>query len=352
MKTLPTICQRIVAINLPYKSERRISLSRNLGETGIARPDDITWTKALSGDWSPPPPWWQAGNGAWGCLMSHVRAVQDAIMDGVETLCLLEDDVVFHPRATEMLERLLWELPDDWDQVYLGGQNLRQPENLPGKSYVMRAKNINRTHGFILRRKVFARFLQHVLNAPDYITNPGWHIDHQLGAAHEKRFWNTYIPAWWLCGQEAGSSNISGRDNPRKWWQPRKYSPGLPIIHVPATISAQELQASKIHLHPGWHLHQNTFQDVGLNDCVGEPDKLRKWLTMIANESIDLYRLPALQHPQISFEEIQAVWPAGAIALHEANLCELIHYPFNGLFPHPLAQHASRQAFTGSSLVV
>ncbi len=134
MKTLAALCQRIVVINLPYKPERRAALARNLGQTGIARPDDITWATAISGDWSPPPAWWGAGNGAWGCLMSHVRAVQDAIMDGVETLCLLEDDVVFHPQAALMLERLLWELPKDWDQVYLGGQHLKEAETLPGKS--------------------------------------------------------------------------------------------------------------------------------------------------------------------------------------------------------------------------
>ena len=113
---LHEFCDRIVAINLPYKPERRSALTRNLGETGLARPDDITWTKAISGDWCPPPSWWGAGNGAWGCLMSHVRAVQDAMMDGVETLCLLEDDVLFHPKAGEMLERLLRELPGDWRQ--------------------------------------------------------------------------------------------------------------------------------------------------------------------------------------------------------------------------------------------
>jgi GR25 family glycosyltransferase involved in LPS biosynthesis len=78
--------------------------------------------------------------------MSHVRAVQDAMMDGVETLCLLEDDVVFHPKAGAMLVRLLRELPDDWDQVYLGGQHLKEPEVIPGKSFVWRARNINRTH--------------------------------------------------------------------------------------------------------------------------------------------------------------------------------------------------------------
>lgn len=73
-------------------------------------------------------------------------------MDGVETLCLLEDDVVFHPKAGEMLERLLQELPEDWDQVYLGRQHLKEPEVIPGKSFVWRARNINRTHAFILLR--------------------------------------------------------------------------------------------------------------------------------------------------------------------------------------------------------
>ncbi len=257
-------------------------------------------------------------------------------MDGVETLCLLEDDVVFHPKAGEMLERLLRELPEDWDQVYLGGQHLKEPDVIPGKSFVWRARNINRTHAFILRRKVFGRFLQHVLHAPDYLENKGFHIDHQLGTAHERRTWNTYVPAWWLCGQEAGASNISGRDNPRKWWQPRRYSTGLPFIIVPHDIPQADLNAAKPHLHPGWNLVGNTYQDIGLNACVNNPDKLRKWLLMIANEAIDLYKLPAIQHPNITQAEIETAWPAGAHHLFDVDLNEMANYPHNDLFPHPI----------------
>ena len=37
---------------------------------------------------NPAPAWWQAGDAAWGCLMSHVMAVQEALLDGVERLLL------------------------------------------------------------------------------------------------------------------------------------------------------------------------------------------------------------------------------------------------------------------------
>ncbi len=326
---------KISAINLPYKNERRAAVEARC-RLPFAANGAVTWQTAVPGDWCPAPAWWKAGNGAWGCLMSHVRVVQDAVMDGTEMLCVLEDDVCFHPQAKEMLDRLLREAPDDWDQIYLGGQHLKEPLPVTGRPFVLRGVNVNRTHAFILRRRVFARYLQHVLHAPDYMAHGAWHIDHQLGIAHERRDWNVYCPAWWLAGQDEGSSNISGRTNPRYWWHWRKYAPGLPFIHVPAGQTL--LNGTAQQLHPGWNPKPGTAEDTGLDACVGNRDKLAHWLHMIAAEAIALGRLPCWQHAGISLAEVRAVWPAGAFALGEADLPQLLDYPFNGLFPHPLAE--------------
>lgn len=224
----------IFVINLPFKPDRRERISRHLVEMGLVRSaEEIRWVKAISGDWCWPPHWWRSGNGSWGCLMSHLRIVQDALMEGLESYLVLEDDAVFQPQALEMLERLMREVPQDWDQIYLGGQHLKPVEEVPGAPFVLRANNVNRTHGFILRRRAFARFQQHIMHAPDYIEHHRWHIDHQLGLAHERREWNVYAPAWWICGQEEGGSNISGRTNPRQWWHPQGYSRDLPLILMP-----------------------------------------------------------------------------------------------------------------------
>ena len=152
-------------------------------------------------------------------------------MDGIGSYLVLEDDAVFHPRAPEMLERLMGELPADWGQLYLGGQHLQPPEEVPSSPFVLRGINVNRTHAFALKGDTFARFQQHITHAPDYIArNHGWHIDHQLGIAHERRDWNVYCPSWWLAGQDEGSSNVSGNTNPRLWWNPEIYSGRLPFV--------------------------------------------------------------------------------------------------------------------------
>lgn len=155
--------------------------------------------------------------------MSHLRIAQDAVHDKLASYCVLEDDVVFHPRAPEMFDPFMKELPPDWGQVYLGGQFLhREPEKL--SPWVVRPYNVNRTHAFALSRETVPRFQQHIMNASDYfelrageegtaaIDHNCFHIDHQLGRAHERREWNTYAPIWWLAGQHEGSSNVSGRD--------------------------------------------------------------------------------------------------------------------------------------------
>ena len=262
-------------------------------------------------------------------------------MDRLESYLVLEDDVCFQPRAKEMLARLMREVPDDWDQVYLGGQHLKTPQPVAGSPFVLRGVNINRTHAFLLRRKAFARFQQHILHAPDYMAHPGWHIDHQLGQAHERRDWNVYCPAWWLAGQDEGSSNISGRTNPRMWWHPWTYSHHLPVTLIPADLRNNLPEQWRETFHCGNNLRSGTLEDIGLADAARSDDRLRDWLAMIAREAMDREKLPALQHPEISLERVRRQWPAGAWPLEESQPGVWRDYPWNGLFPHPLNQSAA-----------
>lgn len=365
---------RVHVINLPYKQDRRERLSAHLEELGIADISKIYWDRAISGDQCWAPAYFKAGNGPWGCLQSHLRIVQDAIMDGIESYLVLEDDAVFHPRAEEMLERLMAELPTDWGQLYLGGQHLKTPEEVPSSPFILRGINVNRTHAFALNATTFAQFQQHITHAPDYIEQEGgWHIDHQLGIAHERRDWNVYCPSWWLAGQEEGNSNVSGNTNPRLWWNPQIYSGRLPFIWLdpnekrpgscaegPPTAQPVKDQASKPevelsdhytpHIHFGNNLLPTTYQDLGLDAC-SEPisdhesstdsyrvtDRLLPWLSMIAREAMDMGKIPGIQHPNITQEMVESLWPSGVQDAKNADLPAMTDYPFNGLFPHPWA---------------
>jgi hypothetical protein len=258
--------------------------------------------------------------------MSHVRAVQDALLDGVDRLLLLEDDIFFHDRSPKWLERLMHDVPKDWDQIYLGGQHLKEATPLSGTPYIWRARNINRTHAYALHRRVFAKFLQHVLHAPDYIRRGAWHIDHQLGLAHERGDWRTYTPAWWLCAQEEGGSSISGKINPRMWWQPFIYAKQLPFVYFPHEGTAYE---------PSLH-----FED-GFEEALKNNTMLQRWLDTAALNALNRYKLPAWRSTVPALERITAMWPAGVRDAENCDLNALAAYPENGLFIHPLTQAPS-----------
>lgn len=340
--------ERVIVLSLPFKTERQERLKQQLAESGLADPAKVVWQRALVGDWLPPPAWWGAGNGAWGCLQSHVRVVQDAVMDNLDSYCVLEDDCCFHARSAELFSRLWSELPADWDQVYLGGQHRRLPEAVPDHPFLWRGTRVNRTHCFALRRDVFARFQQHILHAPDYLTggeggaavSNHFHIDHQLERAHARRDWNVYCPAWWIAGQDAGESNISGRANPRMWWHPWMHSPHLPFLLIDPSQPPSE--ASAVHLHAGHNLKAGTWEDVGVARAHRDDARLREFLGMIADEAMSLWRLPAVSHPHLTVDRLASLWPAGcrdASAMGPRDLRDLADYPFNGLFAHPLNDH-------------
>lgn len=324
--------ERIFVLNLAYKPDRRERLERHLKELNLAR--EIIWVRACSGDMMPPPVWWKAGNGAWGCLLSHARVVQDAIMDRLDNYLVLEDDAVFQPRAGMMLHDFMDQVPDDWDQIYLGGQHLREPTEVARKPAVLRAWNVNRTHAFALKAKAFTRFHQHIWHSPDYIAKEGgWHIDHQLGLAHERADWMVYAPQWWLVGQDSDWSNISGRCNPRLWWHPSRHSTALPFVRIAEARSPHELAQAIDYIHSGNTLLEGTLTDTGLKEATTCDEKLKAWLSMIAREALDLHRIPVWQCDAISLERVKKNWPAGAFELEEVDLASLVDYPWNGLIP-------------------
>ncbi|WP_299911757.1 glycosyltransferase family 25 protein [uncultured Paracoccus sp.] len=58
--------------------------------------------------------------GAWGLFLSMRAVIRKAVADGVESLLILEDDVLFHRDSIELWPRLKSELPTDWQILQLG----------------------------------------------------------------------------------------------------------------------------------------------------------------------------------------------------------------------------------------
>lgn len=165
----------------------------------------------------PPRDWLRKRAGAWGCLQSHLAVWRES-WHTCERLLVLEDDAVFLPGFVRDVQTFLSLVPDDWDQLYFGGEHLKPPEEFaPG---VFRGVNVNRTHAYAIRRPMMLAMAAHFSEPWAAHREQDWHVDHQLGRMHETGCWNVYAPTRWFVGQAGGCSDVQGRFTPFHCWQP------------------------------------------------------------------------------------------------------------------------------------
>jgi GR25 family glycosyltransferase involved in LPS biosynthesis len=229
MINLEKYFSKAFVINLDSRPERYAEFcarAKAAGVTGIQR------VRGVDGDKAPPAAWWRATPGSWGCVMSHLRIAQDAIMDGLENYLVFEDDAVFSPDFAERVALIAQDvttLEGNWDMLYLGGQHLYKETSPPwpynGSRHLLRCNNVNRTHAIAVNKQFMQVFVQQLTNATDYMnSSTGMHIDHQLGIIHRKFVTLAVNP--WLCGQGGGLSNISGKVEPEQWWPETGWNAG------------------------------------------------------------------------------------------------------------------------------
>jgi len=221
---------KVYCINLDSRPERWELFEKRMHENGL---EGCVRFQAVDGNKCPAPAWWRSGDGAWGCMSSHLRICQNALMEGLENYLVFEDDVVFRKDFIFHFSQIMKEistLNNNWDMFYLGGQHLyvESARPYPFKTpNLLKCYNINRTHAFALNKRVMRKFSQHIVHAPDYINwqgDPAWppHIDHQLGILHPQIV--TIAAKDWLCGQSAGTSNVSNQQLPEHWWHDKGWN--------------------------------------------------------------------------------------------------------------------------------
>ncbi len=183
---------------------------------------------------SKPPAWFSAvcrHPGAWGCLRTHHRIWEDALSAQWESVLVFEDDAIFCDHFAEKLAVFLANVPDDWEQIYLGGQHLYEdPQKASPNStlakppsrvneHVLRCQNVNRTHAYAIRPSMMQAASDACALLPQGIpTAAAYHVDHRLGELCRDH--KVYSPTEWLVGQEHGVSDVIGnrQDRRRKWW--------------------------------------------------------------------------------------------------------------------------------------
>lgn len=343
---------RVALISLPEATDRADRALSELRGKGLS--EAVTVFRAVDGRVCPPSDWWPSGPGAWGCMQSHYRLVQDALLDGVESLLVIEDDCIWQNDAAAMAEEFLSQVPDDWGQIYFGGQHREglRPTWIDGKPAVQKAHSVHRTHAYAIHRRAMPQFLKHIVYAPDYITAAKArkpqkrHIDHQLEVAHRRGDWPVYCPSFWLAGQGENHSGINGKSWPTAWWHMswRENYRRLPIV----ICDREPTDGERKWLHFGKHIDPGDATiDIGVRDSSDSTD-LTGIFEKIASEAYGRQVLPAMHGgwPQKT-EWLRTRWSVPVLMLSDnPDLEALCDYPASKIVRHDWfnparqAQHA------------
>jgi hypothetical protein len=325
--------ERVYVINLRRRPDRLRAFWERLKACQWPFGQPIVYP-AIEGDKVGVPPEFTQGGGAYGCRMSHLRILQDCLMEDVPSVLILEDDADFRPDFGPTVQEFLARVPDDWEGIMLGGQHHVPP--VPVREGVVRVRNAQRTHAYAARGR-YLRCLQQRWG------NATVHIDWLM------RDWQhqflVYAPSRWLVGQAGGRSDIRGAEKPKEWWLPPSGQEPVVILRAPRLV----MEALRDR---GWHSGMErdpaTGLDLGLIQCFepGLPpaesrDRLHRWIHTVQWECTGGGMVCTLWHPEARLEMVQAAW-SGPVMLVEADSIEAAE----AQLPESL-----RQALAGSATV-
>jgi hypothetical protein len=208
---LSHIFDRVVVVNLARRQDRLEKFQRAFSNWPFKKPRRF---EAIDGQTVGVPPGWEKGAGAWGCMLSHRQILDQAIADGVQSLLVLEDDACpaedFSARAAKFFRNL----PGNWDGLMLGAEHLMKP--IPVHPGIVRCVVSNRTHAYAVRGRlmsILSRFWEITTND---------HCDIVLAAL--MRMFTFYAPDPLLIGQDGGHSDVTDRDEARRFLEVEKIS--------------------------------------------------------------------------------------------------------------------------------
>lgn len=298
-KPIEATFDRVVVINLKRRTDRLETFFKELdkAEWCFKRPEIAYAIDGGSGK-VPCCDGFEQGGGAWGCQRSHLRVLEDALMDDVKHLLVMEDDCYFRSSFREDVERFLAAVPPDYDGLMLGGQHMGSSAK-PVSEGIVRATNCQRTHAYSCKPKYMKALYSH------WAGNAKVHCDWIVGKVQEAH--KIYAPDPLLIGQDRSQSDICGRTNPRSLWQAPKQNAPVILFRGPrAVIDAMKEDG----WHKGYDVDTKTGIDVGLSKIcsTGDIKGLRKWLDTLLWEAESIEGVVVVFHPLITAEHIKSVW--------------------------------------------
>lgn len=140
--------------------------------------------------------------GALGCWDSHKRLLKKIIDLNLDYCLILEDDVVFCEDFEKKFNKVLSELPTDWDMLYLGGWNQNPP--IKFSENLNLAEKVYTTHSYMITKKFVPKILHELEN-----NTSTFKVDVLYGQIQQGN--KCFITNPILCWQRPGFSDIENK---------------------------------------------------------------------------------------------------------------------------------------------
>lgn len=103
--------------------------------------------------------------GAVGCKMSHLNIIKLAKHRGYKNILILEDDFSISKDVNEfntILFQSMKEIDNNWDMLYLGGNNLVGPNKIMSNKYIYKAVKVNTTHAYAIKSSIYDKCINEI----------------------------------------------------------------------------------------------------------------------------------------------------------------------------------------------
>lgn len=286
----------------------------------------VNVVQAVSGRAIGKPDWWpNNGASSLGCFASHLMVLLHHAASNAGNLLVLEEDVVWQEDAADRIGELMSNVPNSWDQLYLGGQHRVMPKPTTRKG-VMQGQSVHRTHAYAVSRLGLPKLLKHLLNTAPFTQAKAdgkkLHIDHYYEQAHRRGDWTVYVPEWWIAGQGDTYSWIRAKQVKAAWWhrmagdpwkkRPLFWSPskveGLPVEHIDMSSKSSVIKSrmeafrhQRIPLLPSDlpETHARSFaESLNVELCLDLDDISKYVPSMNQPNPRDLVQVQQVQQPQ------------------------------------------------------
>jgi len=173
----------VIYINLDSRSDRNDHVKKELDKIGVINPDRF---RAIKLD-----------NGALGCSMSHLKCVEFAKKNNLESIFICEDDIEFlDPKLFLKQIQTFLDSNIQWDVIIVSGNNMLP--YTPINNNCIKIFNCQTTTGYIVKNTYYDKLMQNykdgiqrLLNEPE---NNDFKIDKYWFKLQRDDNWYLIIP--------------------------------------------------------------------------------------------------------------------------------------------------------------